>query len=233
MTSSPSPSAMKTGEDPAKGALFTLPNQLTIARLLLSVVFFVLLGIFDQKFWKFVGKPLHPDATGAILLLNISIVVFIFAALSDFLDGYLARKWGMVSTFGRIADPFVDKVFICGSFIFLIPISPLVQPWYVVVIIMREFLVSGLRSFLESRGVAFGAGWSGKLKMAFQSMTVPLVIFYRANFFNWQPMKILVISFLSLTLFLTVISSIDYVMRAVGLLTSKVKGNSEPLKPSS
>jgi len=196
--------------------VFNLPNQITIARLLLSVVFFVCLGLFDQQYWRELGNPSLP--AGGVLLLDASILVFTLAAASDFLDGYLARKWKMISTFGRIADPFVDKVFICGSFIFLIPISPLVQPWYVVVIIMREFLVSGLRSFLESRGVAFGAGLGGKMKMVLQSFTIPFILLYRAHLTVYQSMKVVVICLLAATLLLTVTSTADYVRRAVTLL---------------
>jgi CDP-diacylglycerol--glycerol-3-phosphate 3-phosphatidyltransferase len=223
------------------GTVFNLPNQITIARLILSVVFFVLLGLFDQNYWRyvefprwlealtnnraifhqedwrFIGQP-PPLNTEGTIFLNAAIAVFILAAASDFLDGYLARKWKMISTFGRIADPFVDKVFICGSFIFLIPISPLVQPWFVVVIIMREFLVSGLRSFLEARGVAFGAGLGGKLKMVLQSIAIPAVLFYRANTPDSRPMKYLVIVLLAGTLFFTVSSTVEYVRRAVALL---------------
>jgi CDP-diacylglycerol--glycerol-3-phosphate 3-phosphatidyltransferase len=195
--------------------VFNLPNQITIARLLLSVVFFVFLGLFDQNFGRYVGQPLPTE--GAVLL-DVAIAVFVLAAASDFLDGYLARKWKMVSTFGRIADPFVDKVFICGSFVFLIPISPLVQPWFAVVILMREFLVSGLRSFLESRGVAFGAGMGGKLKMVCQSVTIPLVLLYRANLPGSEAMRALVIGFLTGTLLFTVTSTVDYVKRATVLL---------------
>jgi CDP-diacylglycerol--glycerol-3-phosphate 3-phosphatidyltransferase len=220
MTSSPIQSNKKTENETDWATLFNLPNQLTMARLILSVVFFVLLGVFDMYFWKYVGKSL-PSGSWGVLLLNISIAVFILAACSDFLDGYLARKWRMVSTFGRIADPFVDKVFICGSFIFLIPITPLVQAWYVVVIIMREFLVSGMRSFIEARGMAFGAGWSGKLKMVFQSVTIPVVIFYRANFHESRVIWSLVIGLLSLTLFLTVFSCIVYTIRAISLLKAR------------
>src|ERR1041385_340413 len=170
MTSSPSLFPRSQGTDPLGGPpIFNLPNQITIARLILSVVFFVLLALFDQVYGPF-KIPFPPLPAGGLALLDVAIGVFILTAATDFLDGYLARKWGMVSAFGRIADPFVDKVFICGSFIFLIAISPLVQPWLVVVIIMREFLVSGLRSFLESRGIPFGAALGGKMKMVVQSI---------------------------------------------------------------
>jgi len=193
------------------GTVFNLPNQITIARLFLSVVFFILLGLFDQNFYMLVGKPLPAQG---IAFLDVAIAVFVLAAATDFLDGYLARKWKMISTFGRIADPFVDKVFICGSFVFLIPISPLVQPWFVVFVMMREFLVSGLRSFLESRGVAFGAGFGGKLKMGFQSITVPAVLVYRAHFFESPAARWAVIVLLGGTLFFTVSSSVEYIRRA-------------------
>ncbi len=207
------------------GTVFNLPNQITIARLILSVVFFVMLGLFDHRYSK-VGESLAPFSSEGVLLLDFSIAVFVLAAASDFLDGYLARKWGMISTFGRIADPFVDKVFICGSFVFLIPITPLVAPWFVVVIIMREFLVSGLRSFLEARGVAFGAGLGGKLKMTCQSITVPAVLCYRAHFQGAEATtasaaKSVVLVFLAGTLLFTLTSTISYVRKAVLLLQER------------
>ena len=87
-----------------------------------------------------------------------------------------------------------------------------------VVIIVREFLVSGLRSFIEARGVAFGAGPGGKLKMVFQSATVPIVILYRARFDDSANMRFLVIGLLAATLVLTVTSTVEYVWRAVKLL---------------
>jgi CDP-diacylglycerol---glycerol-3-phosphate 3-phosphatidyltransferase len=222
MTSSPLRSVGPSGKDPVRG-IFTLPNQITISRLFLSLVFFILVALFDQIYGPF-RVPFPPIPTGGLIILDISIGVFILAAATDWVDGHLARKWKMVSTFGRIADPFVDKVFICGSFIFLIEISPLVQPWFVVVIVVREFLVSGLRSFLESRGVPFGAGWGGKLKMGFQSITIPFVILYRANFPDSRPLRYLVIALLAATLLLTVTSTVEYVDRAIRLLRS----NPEP-----
>jgi CDP-diacylglycerol---glycerol-3-phosphate 3-phosphatidyltransferase len=216
MTSSPGRPSTAASSDPARGSVWNLPNQITIARLILSVVFFVILGLFDWKYNKFIGQTL-PDS-GAVVLLDFAITVFVLAAATDFLDGYLARKWGMISTFGRIADPFVDKVFICGSFIFLIPITPLVQPWLATVIMAREFLVSGLRSFIEARGVAFGSGWSGKWKMGVQSITVPFVLLHRANFHEVRAMRFLSIALLALTLLLTVSSTVGYVKRAMALL---------------
>jgi CDP-diacylglycerol--glycerol-3-phosphate 3-phosphatidyltransferase len=205
------------GKPKVGSTLLTIPNQLTIARIFLSVVFFTLLALH--------GYGLFGDAHA--LPLNIAMVIFIFAASTDFLDGYLARRWGLVSTFGRIADPFADKIIICGSFIMLIEVSNFIHAWFAVLILFREFLVSGLRSFLESRGIPFGATLSGKLKMLFQSITIPTVLFYEANFSleSSSPLKeiphvataleFLTIGLLALTLLATVGSCVGYVRRAV------------------
>ncbi|MBN1441853.1 MAG: CDP-diacylglycerol--glycerol-3-phosphate 3-phosphatidyltransferase [Planctomycetes bacterium] len=204
-----------------KNSLLTLPNQLTLARLLLSVVFFVIMAIV-----------VHGDFSqaGRALVLNISNAIFITAVATDFLDGFLARRWGLVSTFGRIADPFVDKIVICGGFIMLIGVSDLVKPWFAVIILFREFLVSGLRSFLESRGIAFGAALSGKLKMLLQSMTIPAVLFHEANFsqksytclneidFLAAAVFYVTVGLLALTVLATVGSCVGYIRRAARLL---------------
>lgn len=204
--------------------VWNLPNQLTIARVVLSVVFFVLLA-FDR------GTTVPSGIAGLRidLLLDAALVVFVLAVLTDSLDGYLARKYKLVSSFGRIADPFADKMLICGGFVMLIGVAPqLVPPWYAVVILFREFLVSGLRSFLESRGVAFGAAWSGKVKMVLQSVAIPFVLFYQANLAAAEPggawaqaadaFRALTIVLLAATLAVTVGSSVGYVRRAVSLI---------------
>jgi CDP-diacylglycerol--glycerol-3-phosphate 3-phosphatidyltransferase len=208
----------------AHQSIWNLPNQLTVARLVLSVIFFILLGIETHV-------SFYPGKISVIL--NVSILVFLLAVVTDFLDGYLARKWGLVSTFGRIADPFADKIVVCGGFVMLIGVSPrLVEPWFPVVIIFREFLVSGLRSFLESRGVAFGAAPIGKLKMLVQSIAIPMVLLYQANFSSipagargsgvasvvfW-----LTVTLLILTLLTTITSSFEYVQRAIKLIREEI-----------
>ena len=168
-------------ETTGKQRILQLPNQLTILRLLLALVFFVLLSLIGQGVFggDLLGRPGEP-ASSRSLVLHIANVLFVLAVSTDFLDGYLARRLGLESTFGRIADPFVDKIIICGGFILLTGISPLVKPWFPVIIVLREFLVSGLRSFLEARGVAFGASWSGKLKMIAQSIAIPAVLLHEA-----------------------------------------------------
>src|SRR5690242_17917836 len=117
-------------------AVFNVPNQLTTLRLVLSIVLFVLIELGTQL------------ATPGYYLA--AMVVFIVAAGTDWLDGYWARKYAQVTTLGRILDPFVDKVIICGTFIFLaaLPESGLTA-WMAVVVVARELLVTALRGFLE------------------------------------------------------------------------------------
>lgn len=133
----------------------TLANKVTAARLVLAVILFALM---EFACWK------------------SALVLFIVAVASDALDGYLARKRGEVTAVGRILDPFADKIVIVGAFIFLIPWQVSIRPWMVTVIVARELLVSSIRSYLESKGIPFGADWGGKLKMILQSVCVAWVL---------------------------------------------------------
>jgi len=128
--------------------VFNIPNQLTIARLVLAVVLFLLM---------------------TLRMFLPALVVFLIAASTDWLDGYIARKYGMITVLGRILDPFADKLIICGTFIFLVAEKEShVSAWMAVVIVSRELLVTALRSFLEQGGADFSATMSGKLKMVLQ-----------------------------------------------------------------
>jgi CDP-diacylglycerol--glycerol-3-phosphate 3-phosphatidyltransferase len=129
-----------------------VPNQLTLSRLLLSVVVFALIGLR----WY-----------------ALAIVTFLIAASTDWIDGYYARRYGQVTKLGRIFDPFVDKIIICGSFIYLAvePASGIVA-WMAVLVVAREILVTALRSFMEQSGCDFSANRSGKIKMVLQCVAV-------------------------------------------------------------
>jgi CDP-diacylglycerol--glycerol-3-phosphate 3-phosphatidyltransferase len=113
-----------------------------------------------------------------------SLVLFIIGAGTDWVDGYFARKYGQVTTLGRILDPFADKVIVCGTFIFLaanpvmVKVSMGLRAWMVVVIVGRELLVTALRSFIEERGGDFSANWSGKIKMVLQCFAAGVCLFY-------------------------------------------------------
>jgi CDP-diacylglycerol--glycerol-3-phosphate 3-phosphatidyltransferase len=153
------PMGLATGDE-LRTVVFNLPNQLTWLRLALTIVMFCLIA------WEYYA---------------VSLVMFLVAASTDWLDGYFARKYNLVTTLGRILDPFADKVIICGTFIYLsaIPASG-VRPWMAVVIVGRELLVTALRSFLEQQGADFSATLSGKLKMVVQCVAASLSLFVLA-----------------------------------------------------
>jgi CDP-diacylglycerol--glycerol-3-phosphate 3-phosphatidyltransferase len=139
---------MATATPHRQPPVFNLPNQLTASRFVLGLVLFVFI---DLRMW--IG----------------SIILFALAATTDWLDGYLARKQGLVSTLGRNLDPLVDKVVVCGAYIFLLPVPGAgLVPWMVTVVVGRELIITGLRSFMENRGASFGADWLGKIKMVLQ-----------------------------------------------------------------
>jgi CDP-diacylglycerol--glycerol-3-phosphate 3-phosphatidyltransferase len=181
--------------------VFNLPNQLTAGRLVLGIILFVLIE-HDQWLW--------------------SIVVFALAAFTDWLDGYIARLQGLTSTLGRNLDPLVDKVVICGAFIFLLkhPEANL-SPWMVVVIVARELLITGLRSFMENLGATFGADWLGKIKMTLQcaALFAIFLALYEKNqdVFMWGR-DILVWGML----IATSLSGLQYLWRAFALLRKDV-----------
>ena len=140
------------GRPSVRPSINNLPNQLTAARFVLAIVLFGLISL-ETWVWCF--------------------VVFAIAAFTDWLDGYLARKQGLTSTLGRNLDPLVDKVLMCGAFIFLLPLGSKegegwLVPWMVTVVVAREIAITSLRSFLENRNAVFGADWLGKLKMGLQ-----------------------------------------------------------------
>ncbi|UJS17714.1 MAG: CDP-diacylglycerol--glycerol-3-phosphate 3-phosphatidyltransferase [Candidatus Jettenia sp.] len=180
--------------DFSRCAAFNLPNRLTLMRLLLAIVFFIFLS---YRYY------------------NIALVSYLFAWLTDWLDGYLARKKGLLTDFGRIADPFVDKIIVCGGFILLIQHAhDIIPPWMVVVIVAREFLVNSLRSYSESKGIEFGATIWGKAKMFTQSFTISLILLFFAYFEHFMAVKQGIVVMLWLTVIITLVSGIKYMVKA-------------------
>ncbi len=193
----------------------SIPNQLTLGRLGLAVVFVLLLSGFDaqrleQQRW----------------LLHLAFWVFLVAAVTDVLDGLLARLTHSITSFGRIVDPVVDKVMVCAAFVLFA--SPHfwtgqtnltgVAPWMVVVILARELLVSAVRLESESGGQAFAASWVGKLKMFVQSATVCLILGELA----WRLDHVTPVrkAAVWVTVILTALSAAVYLHRARALLLS-------------
>lgn len=150
-----------------------IPNLVTLLRIALAAGFFVALGAY-----RFPGEGVGWG--------TLAIGIFLVAAATDALDGYLARRWNVESMFGRIMDPFCDKVLVLGAFILLagprfsVPGGDImasgVYPWMVVVIIARELLVTAIRDVMESRGHSGAARWPGKIKMVLQSLAIPIVL---------------------------------------------------------
>ncbi len=139
-----------------------VPNIITAGRLVLAIIFFALLSYYQHAGR---GDPLVVSSS-RVSLLNVAFIIYLIALFSDFLDGYLARRWKVEGAFGRVVDPFVDKVLVLGTFIFFAGKNFVVQeehavvvktitgvvPWMVVLILSRELLVTSLRGISESGG---------------------------------------------------------------------------------
>lgn len=203
-----------------------LPNLLTILRLVIAMAFFATVSVSVLR-----GAGLEASRQ---LWGNIAVALFIIAAATDALDGYLARRWSVVSAFGRIMDPFCDKVLVLGTFAYLasprfaeidasgqvIGMTTGVWAWMVVLIISRELLVTSIRGVVESRGISFGADWWGKSKMILQSIAAPYSLFVAVNPYFlqspfWSGLQILLIW---ATVIITALSVIPYLIRARKLL---------------
>lgn len=202
-----------------------LPNQITTGRLVISIVLFILLAF---------AVPSNTTQTQYQILIDIGFVLFLVAAISDFLDGYLARKYNMVSSFGRIADTFVDKILVCGAFIFLIPLTPyptentkelipLVKPWMVTVIMGREMLISGIRSYIESQGIAFGAQGAGKFKMVLQCVALGFMFVYLSHLYVIPYSDWVVTVLLWVTVLVTISSTYGYLVKAYQILKTQAE----------
>ena len=188
-----------------------LPNSLTVSRLILTAIFVV--GFMQ-------GSPIG---------YGVALFAFVIAAITDFLDGYLARRMGLVTSLGKLLDPIADKILTASAFIFLCAHKQSFCPaWVVVVILAREFLVTGLRQIAVEKGKVIAADWSGKWKTTFQigfCSTGLTWLFLEAlgqqesflaqlaNPDNW-----LMPTFLWLSLALTVLSGLQYVWNSRDLL---------------
>jgi len=206
-----------------------VPNVLTVSRLLLAVIFFVILSLYQY------------EGRGDPTLLNFAFIVYVVALVTDFLDGYLARRWRVEGAFGRLIDPFVDKILVLGSFAFFAgknfiiaeTVNPGTQmvvrtitgvaPGIVVLLLTRELLVTTLRGVAESGGKNFGAAWSGKIKMTLQSVTILIILGYVNYIDFWQRSGWDSVAqwvrdvFIWLTVAITLLSGLTYIRRASAL----------------
>ncbi|MDR3109764.1 MAG: CDP-diacylglycerol--glycerol-3-phosphate 3-phosphatidyltransferase [Planctomycetaceae bacterium] len=185
-----------------------VPNILTSLRVVFAILLFII-------------YPLH--------WYIACTVMFILAAVTDFLDGWWARKFQQITVFGRIMDPFADKLLICGAFIYLaatpelttvpetmsyLPSFVMLAPWMAIVIIGRELFITSLRAAVERSGGDFSAIWIGKWKMGVQCVAVPTCMLWLAF-----PQQIwifwVMIVFVWGTVGITAYSVVDYVVKFI------------------
>jgi CDP-diacylglycerol--glycerol-3-phosphate 3-phosphatidyltransferase len=176
-----------------------LPNKITLFRVFMIPIFLVFMLIPDMQYGRY-----------------IAAAIFIIAALSDLLDGYIARKHNLVTNFGKFMDPLADKLLVSSALICFVELS-LLPAWIVIIIISREFIISGFRLIASDNGIVIAASWWGKLKTNIQMiMSVMLIINLDNSFMN-----IVEQITIYLAVALTVISLVDYMFKNKSVLIEK------------
>ena len=174
-----------------------LPNKLTILRVIM-IPFFVAALLYDG------GANQN--------MRYVAAALFIIASLTDMLDGKIARKYNLVTNCGKFMDPLADKLLVCSALICMIELREL-PAWMVIIIISREFIISGFRLVASDNGVVIAASYWGKFKTTFQMIGVVLLIF------NIPALSTLTTIIVWIALALTVISLVDYIVKNAGVLT--------------
>ena len=183
------------------------PHKPPVFRMILIVPFVILLlgghagwGWFDAAFGSIEAYTDY-----------IALVIFVIASLTDMLDGKIARKYNLVTNFGKFMDPLADKLLVCSAMICLIDMDR-IPAWIVIVIISREFIISGFRLVASDNHVVIAASYWGKFKTTFQMVMVILMIA------NIQALNILTQIVMWIALALTIISLIDYIVKNKNVL---------------
>ena len=185
-------------------SLTSLPNLLSLSRIPLGIVLF---ACMSYQLWL------------------VGLVVFLVATLTDWLDGWLARRWNQVSLIGRNLDPLTDKFLICGAFIYFIPITSAgILPWMVTLIVGREILITGLRGIVEATGKTFAADRWGKIKTGLQCAVIIgalLLLWLKQSEIareTWPTLDIVQMTLLYAMLLATIGSGLQYVVKAAKML---------------
>lgn len=169
-----------------------LPNKLTMFRVILIPFFvFFLLAPYFPEYGKY-----------------IALAIFIVASLTDLLDGKIARKYNLVTNFGKFMDPLADKLLVCSALICLVATGKLAA-WIVIIIISREFIISGFRLIASDNGIVIAASYWGKFKTTFQMLMIIVLILD----INHSVFQILGVVLTYAALILTVVSLIDYLVK--------------------
>ena len=174
-----------------------LPNKLTVMRVIL-IPFFVAALLYDNG--------------SSQTMRIVANVIFIVASLTDLFDGKIARKYNLVTNFGKFMDPLADKLLVCSALICLIQLGQL-PAWVVIIIISREFIISGFRLVAADNGIVIAASCWGQCKTTFQMIAVILMIF------NIPALATVTMIMLVIAVVLTVISLVDYVAKNIEVLT--------------
>ena len=181
--------------------IWTLPNKLTVLRMIL-VPFFVAALLIQN---------------GEIFALRMAaLVLFLIASLTDLLDGKIARKYNLVTNFGKFMDPLADKLLVCSALICLVQLGQL-PAWIVIIIISREFIISGFRLVAADQGVVIAASMWGKSKTVSQMISIVLLIIN----IKTPPLGILTAISVPVMTILTVVSLLDYLMKNKQVLEEK------------
>ena len=197
-----------------------LPNQLTVSRIILIFIFVALANIDADKI-NFVEIPKRVSETCHL----IAYLIAILAGITDFLDGQIARRYKCESDFGRLMDPLADKIFIVATYVMMSDYR-IIPAWIVVVVLSREFLVTGLRLLAANKGIVLAADKSGKFKTAFQMISLIVagagwVKLFGFNIFEptvwaiWYTVMLLVV-------ISTLYSGISYFVKNFKLITSEL-----------
>ena len=167
-----------------------LPNKLTILRMIMIIPFvvFMLVPIGGTGKW-------------------IALALFVIASLTDLLDGKIARKYNLVTTFGKFMDPLADKLLVCSALICLVEMGK-IPAWIVIIIVSREFIISGFRLVASDKGVVIAAGYWGKFKTVSQMIMIILLMLDFGGVF-----AVLTQIFIWLSVALTIISLLTYIMQ--------------------
>ena len=183
-----------------------LPNKLTVTRLIM-IPLFVAVFFINAIPYNYV----------------ISAVIFALAAFTDFLDGYIARKYNLVTDLGKFLDPIADKVLVCSAIIVML-VNPLILPWYasigVAIIIARELIVSGFRMVAASKSMVIAADWSGKIKTFVQDIAI-VVLLVGAQFIEVKAINIVGLVAFWISVLLTIISGAECIIKNRQVIKTK------------
>ena len=166
-----------------------LPNKLTLFRVIL-IPFFVLFMLVDITAYD----------------KWIALAIFIIASLTDLLDGKIARKYNLVTNFGKFMDPLADKLLVCSALICLVALTK-IPAWIVIIIIAREFIISGFRLIASDNGVVIAASYWGKFKTTFQMVMICLMIV------DIEAISLITTVVMWIALILTIVSLVDYLIK--------------------